>query len=70
MTFAEKLKSARRRLGITQAAADALLETCRGQVAAWERSRNIPHILTQEAAIRRLESTRPRRTTDPNTPPP
>jgi len=57
MTFAEKLKSARRRLGITQAAADALLETCRGQVAAWERSRNIPHILTQEAAIRRLEST-------------
>jgi DNA-binding transcriptional regulator YiaG len=59
-TFAEKLKAARKRLGITQADADGFLETCRGQVAAWERGRNVPHVLTQEAAIRRLESTKPK----------
>lgn len=55
MTFAEKLKAARKIAGITQAEADRLLQTCNGQVAAWESGRNVPHLLTQEAAIRRLE---------------
>ena len=60
MNFGEKLKAARKRIGITQSDADGLLETCKGQVAVWERGRNVPHILTQEAAIRRLEATKPR----------
>lgn len=60
MTFAEKLKAERIRLGLTRDETDKLLETCRGQVNAWERARNVPHVLTQEAALRRLESFTPK----------
>ena len=41
---------------LTQAGADAVLDTCRGQVAAWESGRNTPHVLTQEGALERLRN--------------
>lgn len=47
MSFADHLRDERIRLGLTQAGADAVLDTCRGQVAAWESGRNTPHVLTQ-----------------------
>mgnify|MGYP000919645954 FL=1 len=56
MSFADQLRNERKRLGLTQAGADAVLETCKGQVAAWESERNTPHILTQEGALARLRS--------------
>ena len=60
-TFAEKLKAERTRLGLTRDEADTILETCRGQVNAWERGRNVPHVLTQEAALRRLKAQTPKK---------
>jgi len=56
MTFADQLKTERKRLRLTQARADADLDTCRGQVAAWESERNTPHVLTQEGALQRLRT--------------
>lgn len=56
MRFAEQLRRERKRLVLTQAGADAILETCKGQVAAWESERNTPHILTQEGALARLRN--------------
>lgn len=56
MDFADRLRNERKRLGLTQAEADAVLKTCKGQVAAWESKRNKPHILTQEGALARLRN--------------
>lgn len=56
MSFADQLRNERKRLGLTQAGADAILETCKGQVAAWESERNTPHVLTQEGALARLRN--------------
>jgi len=56
MSFSDQLKSERKRLGLTQAGADAVLETCKGQVAAWESERNTPRVLTQEGALARLRN--------------
>lgn len=62
MSFADQLRDERKRLGLTQAGADAVLDTCRGQVAAWESGRNTPHVLTQEGALARLRNRKtPRR---------
>lgn len=62
MSFSDQLKTERKRLGLTQAGADAVLETCKGQVAAWESERNTPHVLTQEGALARLRTAKkPRR---------
>lgn len=60
MSFGDQLRAERKRLGLTQAGADAVLSTCRGQVAAWESGRNVPHALTQEGALARLRKTIPR----------
>jgi transcriptional regulator with XRE-family HTH domain len=59
MSFAERLRSERNRLGLTQAGADALLDTCKGQVATWEGGYNTPHILTQEGAMARFAAAMP-----------
>jgi len=61
MKFAAQLKTERKRLGLTQAEADAALDTCRGQVAAWESERNTPLKLTQEGALQRLRAMKPPR---------
>ena len=58
--FADQLKDERKRLGLTQAGADAVLDTCRGQVAAWESGRNTPHVLTQEGALSRFKKYSPK----------
>ena len=55
MKFADQLKSERKRLGLIQAEADAILSS-RRKVAAWESARNIPHVLTQEGALARLRA--------------
>lgn len=54
MSFADQIRDERKRLDLTQSGADAVLDTCRGQVAAWESGRNTPHVLTQEGALARL----------------
>lgn len=56
VSFSDQLRDNRKRLVLTQAGADAVLDTCRGQVAAWESGRNTPHILTQEGALARLSN--------------
>ncbi len=56
MNFEDQIKNERKRLGLTQAGADIVLDTCRGQVAAWESGRNTPHVLTQEGALARLRN--------------
>lgn len=61
MSFAERLKSERKRLKLTQPQADAVLSCGKGQVAAWESGRNVPHILTREGAIARLNKTQPKK---------
>lgn len=62
MSFADQLRDERKRLGLTQAGADALLDTCRGQVAAWESGRNTPLPVTQEGALARLRRIKTPRT--------
>lgn len=54
--FTFRLRELRTSLNLTQAEADAVLDTCLGQVAVWERGRNTPHILTQEGALARLRN--------------
>lgn len=55
MKFAEQLRSERKRLGLTQPEAEKLLSCRPGQITVWERGRNTPHELTQEAALTRLK---------------
>jgi DNA-binding transcriptional regulator YiaG len=54
--FSVKLRDMRTSLNLTQSGADAVLDTCKGQVAAWESGRNTPHVLTQEGALARLRN--------------
>jgi DNA-binding transcriptional regulator YiaG len=56
MSFSDQIRDERKRIGLTQAGAGAVLDTCRGQVAAWESGRNTPHVLTQEGALARLRN--------------
>ena len=55
MKFSDQLKTERKRIGLIQAEADAVLSS-RGKIAAWESERNIPHALTQEGALARLQA--------------
>jgi hypothetical protein len=55
MKFSDQLKTERKRIGLIQAEADAILSS-RGKIAAWESGRNIPHVLTQEGALARLRA--------------
>jgi len=56
MSFAEKLKAARERLGLTQAEAAALLDVSFEAVSKWERGLSTPAAITQEGALSRLSS--------------
>jgi DNA-binding XRE family transcriptional regulator len=57
MSFAEQLKTERKRLGLTQAGAASALEIGLRTYAVWERDddpRRKPHLLAQEGALARL----------------
>lgn len=56
MTFAQQLKSERKRLGLTQVETDALLGLGKGQCAAWEIERNDPLAVTKKGVLDTLRS--------------
>jgi len=53
MTFPEQLKAHREKLGLTQAELAAVLEVSPRTIWKWLNG-ELPHILTQEAALARL----------------
>ena len=55
MTFAQKLKNHRNRLGLTQVEAAALLEVSKRTYEYWEKGR-VPLKVTQEGVLARLTS--------------
>ena len=55
MTFSESLKSERRRLGLNQSEAAALLEVSFEALSKWERGLSTPAEITQEGAMARLK---------------
>lgn len=59
MPFSDQLKSARKRLGITQAEAAALLDTPARTYWQYESGNTIPPQPYQEGALARLKSTKP-----------
>jgi len=61
MTFPEKLHDERRRLGLTQAEAAALLDTPARTYWEWENKKTAPPAIAQEGAIARLAKAKPRR---------
>jgi transcriptional regulator with XRE-family HTH domain len=56
MDFAEQLKSARQRLGLTQPEAAALLDVSPSWIDKAERVQRAPHVLMQEGALARLSA--------------
>lgn len=58
MTFPEKLKSHRERLGFTQAELALFLDISPRALWQWEKGK-LPHILTQEGALARLSKAKP-----------
>lgn len=68
MSFAAKLAQHRKRLGLTQAGAAALLDVGLRTYATWERDddpNRRPHALTQEGALARLAKTKRARNAAP-----
>ncbi len=55
MTFPEKLRHHRARLGITQSQLAEILGVSFGAVSKWERGLNLPAEIAQEGAVARLE---------------
>lgn len=55
MTFAEKLKAERLRLGLTQAECAELLEISKRALEEWESGNRVPLVVAQEGALARLE---------------
>jgi DNA-binding XRE family transcriptional regulator len=55
MTFPEKLRHHRARLGITQSKLAEILGVSFGAVSKWERGLNLPAEIAQEGAVARLE---------------
>lgn len=60
MNFAEKLKSERKRLGLSQAELAALLDVSKSAVEKWEYGTKIPIAIAQEGALARLGKTKNR----------
>jgi len=55
MTFAEKLKTHRARLGLTQPEAAALLDVSKRTYEYWEAGK-VPLAVAQEGALKRMEN--------------
>lgn len=56
MSFADQLKQARERLGLTQAQAASLIAVPDRTYWEWEAGKTIPYAITQEGALRRLSA--------------
>lgn len=54
MSFAEKLKTERQRLNLTQAEAAAILEVSKSALEKWEAGTKSPKALMREGALARL----------------
>lgn len=54
MTFAEKIKSERGRLGLTQTAVERLLGLGSGVITSWETERWTPRAMVQQVVLTRL----------------
>lgn len=68
MSFAEKLKSTRESLGLSQAEAAAFLECGKRTLEHWEAGDRVPLAITQEGAFARLRTAkRPRKHKGQNT---
>lgn len=61
MSFAQKLKTTREGLGLTQAEAAPLLDVSPSWIDKAERTQRTPHVLMQEGALARLRAATPRR---------
>ena len=61
MTFAEQLKTQRKRIGLKQADLAALLEVPARTYWEWEAGKTEPHVVCQEGALARLRKTKERR---------
>lgn len=59
MTFSEQLKSERKRLGLNQAEAAAVVEMSAEWVSKCERGLTVPPLISQEGALARLKRHRP-----------
>ena len=60
MTFPEKLKAHRKRLGLTQADLATLLEVPARTHWEWEAGKTTPYAITQEGALARLTKAKKR----------
>ena len=58
MKFSDQLKSERKRLGLTQAGAAALLDVPARTYWEWEAEKTTPYDISQEGALRRLSATK------------
>jgi DNA-binding XRE family transcriptional regulator len=68
MSFADQLKTERKRLGLTQAGAASSLEIGLRTYAVWERDddpKRKPHVLAQEGALARLRKVKTPRNAAP-----
>ena len=61
MTFAEQLKAERKRLGLTQAQAAALLDVSARVHWEWETGKTEPYAITQEGALARMKKAKPKK---------
>lgn len=59
MTFSQKLKTERIRLGLTQVQAAALLDVPARTYWGWEYGEVVPSAITQEGAMARMLAARP-----------
>lgn len=60
MSFADRLKSERTRLGLSQAELAAVLEVSKSAVEKWEYGTKTPISIAQEGALARLRKTKKR----------
>jgi len=61
MRFAAKLKSERKRLGLTQSGAAAILDVSARTYWEWEAGKTTPYAITQAGALMRLYATQKRK---------
>lgn len=58
MSFAEKLKAERERLGLTQAQAAELIDVPGRTYWEWEAEKTTPYAITQEGSLGRFRATK------------
>jgi transcriptional regulator with XRE-family HTH domain len=59
MSFADRIKRERERIGCTQAEAASLLDVSKRTLEMWERGESEPLKVTQEGTLARFKKTKP-----------